>query len=129
MSNIDKITKEISTIDVTLFLVRGDGKEMFLVDTEQIAKDAICSLAAHDSKIYKKKRTNVYLETLEDGHKIIISTQKLGKYMYNSSPVVRVVFDFIPVKKAVVKTDRLVLPSSSQIESFVKSERKEVQMV
>jgi len=124
-----EITKEISTIETTMFLVRGDGEEMFVVDSEEDAKRALGFLAAHDAKILKKKRTKVFLESLEDGKKIVLSTQRLGKYIYNSAPSVAVTFDFIPVKKATVKNvSKSSLLTPEQLEKTVtfSEENKEI---
>jgi len=119
-----KVTDEVSTTGAVQYLVRCNGEAMFVIDDETQAKIALDSLAAHDAKLHEKKRTKVFREDLNDGSKIVISTQSLGKYLYNSVPVVAVTFDMIPVQVGVVTKSRRaripLLPTPEDLENALK---------
>ena len=91
-----KITEEVSMDSKIQYLIRIDGTEMAFCDSEDEAIIAISSIANKEIKNLENDWTKVFRQDLEDGKKIIISTQALGN-LYNGSMVETMIIDIVAV--------------------------------
>ena len=94
-----KITPEVRMDAKILFLIRMDGEEMAFADSSKDALLIVDSLAAAEQKRLEGDWTKVFRQDLNDGQKVIISTQALG-YSYNGGINKAVTIDFISVGHA-----------------------------
>lgn len=99
------ITPEIKMDTVLSYLIRSNGTELFNVDTEHEAKLAIDSIAATETKRLTNEWVKVFKEELNDGKKIILSTQSLGR-VFNGVMTQESVIDYIPIGHAVLVKGR-----------------------
>lgn len=90
------ITPEVKSTSQTYYLVRINGEEMCLVETEDKAKLAVDSIAAHEVKRLEEENVKIYREDLDNGKKVVISSQILGM-IYNGSIIQVEDIDFVPV--------------------------------
>lgn len=106
-----KITPEVNMDERVFYLIRMDKEEMAFVDTEREALLVVDSIAAVESKRYKDDWTKVFRQDLDDGRKVIISTQSLG-VVINGTVTKTCEIDFIPVGHATLTKGRLTLAES-----------------
>jgi len=105
------ITPEVSMDRKILYLVRIDKEEMAFVESEREAQLVVDSIAAAESKRLESKWVKVFRQDLEDGQKVVLSTQSLG-YAINGSINKACTIDYIPVGHAVLVKGRLALTAS-----------------
>lgn len=106
------ITPEISIDSTTFYLIRIDKEEMCFVNTEKEAKLAVDSIGASEVKRMEKEGVKIYREDLNDGKKVVISSQTLGT-IYNGSIIQEEEIDYVPVSHAVLTKGRHELRSTT----------------
>jgi hypothetical protein len=94
-----KITPEVRMDSKVLFLIRVDGEEMAFSDSSREALLIVDSTAAAEQKRLECEWVKVFREDINNGQKVIISTQTLG-YLTNGCINKAAVIDFIPVGHA-----------------------------
>ena len=104
-----KITPEVRMDSKVLFLIRMDGEEMAFADSSKEALLIVDSIAAAEQKRLEDEWTKVFREDLNEGHKVVISTQTLG-YAVNGGIYKAVTIDLIPVGHAFLVKGRHELP-------------------
>lgn len=103
---MQSVTNQVSTTDDSMYLITGNGEEMFLVDNRDEALLVLDSLASHDVKIYEKRRDyKVFRQDLNNGEKIVVSTQTTG-LLYDGPPKVKVTFEMKKLAVAVLTSSR-----------------------
>lgn len=100
-----KITDEIYMNDNKFYVIRIDGEETFVIDNEKDTRLAIDSIAAHEQVRFQTKNTKVFRQELDNGMKINICTQSLGKLVNGFVSKVMVI-DCVLVGQACVKKGR-----------------------
>lgn len=96
---MSSITKEVYSTDDYQYLIRGDREEMAFVADRAEALLIIDSLASHDAAIYEKRPNyRVFRQDLNNGEKVVISTQKLGT-LYDGAVKIKVVFDMVKIPR------------------------------
>lgn len=99
------ITDEVVMDANVKYLIRIGGEEVAFVDTEKDAKLVVDSIASSEQKRLKDDWIKVFREDVEDGKKVTISIQPLGRF-FNGSVQEYTVVDMIPIGHAtIVKND------------------------
>jgi hypothetical protein len=80
-SSVIQITPEVVTDGRMAYLIRVNQEEMCLVHTEEDAKLVIDSVAADEVRRMTNDYTKVYRQDLEEGKRVILSTQSLGTFV------------------------------------------------
>ena len=94
-----KITPEVRMDSKYQYLIRIDGEEMAFADSSKEALLIVDSVAAAEQKRLETEWTKVFRQDLDDGRKVVISTQALG-YVANGSITKAVTIDFVTVGHA-----------------------------
>ena len=107
-----KITPEVRMDDKVLYLIRVDGEEMAFTNSSKEALLIVDSLAAAEQKRLGNEWTKVFRQDLNEGQKVVISTQSLG-YAINGGIYKAVTIDFIPVGHSYLVKGRHELPQEN----------------
>jgi len=116
---VTKITPEVRMDSKVLFLIRMDGEEMAFSDSSKEALLIVDSIAAAEQKRLEDEWTKVFRQDLNEGQKVIISTQSLG-YVANGGIYKAVAIDFIPVGHSYLVKGRHELPQEETEEDSSK---------
>lgn len=105
-----KITPEVNMTEKLFYLIRIDGEEAAIVDTYDNVKLVIDSLAAsEENRLKKEGYSDVFRQDLENGHKVIISTQ--GRWFGAMHSKVQI--DYKPVGEAILIKGRHEKPQKN----------------
>ena len=94
-----KITPEVRMDNKYQYLIRIDEEEMAFADSPKEALLIVDSVAAAEQKRLEDEWTKVFRQDLDEGRKVVISTQSLG-YIANGSIYKAVTIDFVTVGHA-----------------------------
>lgn len=98
-SESQPLTPEVTITNHILFLIRVDGVELALVDSEQDARLAIDSIVACEIRRLESDTLRTFRRDMPDGKKIIISTQAIGT-LIDGNVIEGMKVDYIPVNRA-----------------------------
>jgi len=106
------LTPEVQVGSTLTYLIRIDGDVVGYADTEASAKLILDSFAAREVVRMTTESFKVLREDLQDGKKIVLSTQSLG-WVYNSSVTPAMNLDFIVAPYLHLLKGRHALPAPS----------------
>lgn len=93
---MEKITRNVYNINQFMYLIRINGEEVSLTKNYEQIPLIIDSYAKQEIKNLEQEYDKVFREDFNQGTKIHISTQRLGK-LYNGSVNVKTTIDFIKI--------------------------------
>ncbi len=101
-----KLTPEVEVDSTIFYLVRIDKEVVGYTESEECAKVILDSFAAREMERMTDEWTKVTREDLQDGKKIVLSTQQLGR-VYHGSMLPTMVLDFIAAPHLNLLKERL----------------------
>jgi hypothetical protein len=106
---ITDLTPEVQIESILRYLIRINGVEIALVDSEREAIAVIDSLGAYEAKKLESPSVRVFRQDLDNNKKIKISTQSLG-ILVNGSIIKKFSIDYVPVPHAILTKQRIPTP-------------------
>ena len=110
MSSDIKVTPEVRLDSTVLYLIRVNGEEMAFAESADEANLIVDSTAAFEQRRLENDWTTVFRQDLDEGRKVVISTQSLG-YAMNGSIYKVSTIDYVSVSHAYLVRGRHELPN------------------
>jgi len=91
-----RLTPEVEATSQLLYVIRIDGENVGYSYSLDNCLSMIDSIAAHESKRMSSEWAKILREDLEEGKKVILLKQDVGR-LYNGSPIPTMTIDFCKV--------------------------------